>query len=140
MGCDIHTRFEYRRGPGEKWINYDCVGDFFSGRNYELFAILGDVRGVFPYKDSVSVHGRGLPDDVSDEVRKDFEEYGHSPSHCYRGELLRIFEIVRHDKEVSDITAMTIGSLCCLLQSLEFIDEEDEFIFNETRLVFFFDS
>lgn len=106
MGCDIHL-FVEKRIPMVKWVSVDkWVPDkeskdkaalmvpynshYYSGRNYNLFAILADVRngrgfagidtgdGFNPISDP-----KGLPLDVSPEVQLEFDRWGadgHTPS------------------------------------------------------------
>lgn len=107
MGCDIHLFVERRvEGtwvPADKWVpdphkeSKDknalmilCNDRYYNGRNYDLFAILADVRngrgfagidtgdGFEPISDP-----RGLPSDVSTEVQSEFTRWGadgHTPS------------------------------------------------------------
>ena len=112
MGCDIHLRVEKQTKdgwkPAEEMIPNKYAGEegepatlparFYNGRNYDLFAILANVRngrgfagcdtgdGFTPIADP-----RGLPDDVSDEVKEDSEGWGcdgHSHSWFTLAELL----------------------------------------------------
>lgn len=104
MGCDIHL-FVEKRGDDGKWQSADTWEPdedteengqlripyekrFFSDRNYDLFAILADVRngrgfggantgdGFNPIEDP-----KGLPDDVTDLVKGESDGWnsdGHS--------------------------------------------------------------
>ena len=103
MGCDIHLYVEKRvegvwisadkwsddeYEPGRKQVAY---GDrFYTGRNYDLFAIFADVRNGSGFAGVKTGDGfvpiaspRGLPDDCSAEVRAESEAWegdGHSHS------------------------------------------------------------
>jgi hypothetical protein len=87
MGADIHMHTEVKRNG--KW-EYHGEGPY-TDRNYDLFAILADVRngrgfagcktgeGFIPLADP-----KGLPDDVSDEVKVEAEQMGgDGHSHSY---------------------------------------------------------
>lgn len=106
MGCDIHLRVERRVNgkwePADKWVPtkypeeegpsfvVDYDDRFYSGRNYNLFAILADVRngrgfaGVKTSEGFVPIcEPKGIPDDITDLVRADYESWGsdaHSAS------------------------------------------------------------
>ena len=118
MGCDIHLYVESRSDsgqwqPADKWVKnpygyrdpdeQESVGvrfedRFYRNRNYDLFAILADVRngrgfaGVDTGDGFVPIaEARGLPDDVTSEVRACSEGWGvdgHSHSHFTVAELL----------------------------------------------------
>lgn len=110
MGCDIHF-FVETRGANGKWesrdkIWKDSTGEFtlleqfgdrtfnmhkdepphkYIDRDYFLFAILADVRNDYPdeKKTPFIEEARGIPDDVSAEVKAVFDmwgEDGHSHS------------------------------------------------------------
>lgn len=110
MGCDIHNHIEYKKtiNGGPKWICGDyyhvnpyceegadnrdkklsLVG-FYDNRNYSLFATLANVRnyGDTPY----ICNPRGLPKDVSAEVKEDSDYWdcdGHSHSYFTLRELI----------------------------------------------------
>lgn len=111
MGCDIHTHVEFRRGhrDGSK-CKWQC-GDYFStidpldpdakfviqelcgDRNYSLFAVLADVRNDgYDYIDEP----RGLPDDVTEFVKKDYETWGWDAHSCSYFTLRELIEY--HDE------------------------------------------
>lgn len=120
MGCDIHLYVE-KRVDG-KWVSADewfededapgtlsvykwgegftrLAGPMYSDRNYDLFAMLANVRngsgfaGVDTGNGFVPIHDlRGLPDDVSENVsksRNDWDIDGHSTSWATVQELLQ---------------------------------------------------
>lgn len=114
MGCDIHIYTEkYVNG---KWLHADgtqknkyfgkwkdepefCRAPIYNGRNYNLFAILADVRngsgfaGCYTGSGFIPIHEpKGLPDDVSDEIREAADDWGsdgHSHSYFTVKELLQ---------------------------------------------------
>lgn len=112
MGTDISMYAEIRKN--RRWIK---VGDKFKNgwyrendkidewnkpytdhpydsRNYDLFAILADVRNGSGFAGCVTSHGfnpisqpKGLPEDVTDEVRNELEDYGYGYSYFTLKEL-----------------------------------------------------
>lgn len=113
MGCDIHF-FVEKRVEG-KWVSADkweidkdddeprqprvpWEQSFYHSRNYNLFAILADVRNGRGFAGVKTGEGfnpisppRGLPDDVSPEVGKEAVRWagdGHSHSFLTVEELL----------------------------------------------------
>lgn len=115
MGCDIHLYVE-RRVDGkwvtaDKWTPNKYAGEegeppmaleyddrFYTGRNYNLFAILADVRNGHGFAGIKTSGGfvpiaepRGIPDDACPEYRAESERYGedgHSHSYFTVAELL----------------------------------------------------
>lgn len=107
MGCDIHMFAEKKvNGKWEKlskkfknsyynpdepnrkdddgyeW-NPEFTDEPYDGRNYDLFAILADVRNGYGFAGVNTGEGfipisqpKGLPEDVTDEVKKSSEEWG----------------------------------------------------------------
>jgi hypothetical protein len=57
MGCDIHAVFQARASEGEPWRDIETA--YEGWRNYELFAVLADVRNQFGVQPIASP--RGLP-------------------------------------------------------------------------------
>lgn len=118
MGCDIHMHYEIKSDEGWNSLNWRAefaIGNyddgstkynwdklfespFYVGRNYDLFAILADVRNGRGFAGVKTGDGfnpidlpRGLPDDVSDDVRVESEGWGldgHSRSWFLLTELL----------------------------------------------------
>lgn len=110
MGCDIHLYAEQKNGTG--WVTADewkvdedepgrmevpCDSRFYSGRNYNLFSILADVRNGHGFAGIDTGDGypiappRGLPDDVTPEVKTESDGWGrdgHSHSWLTLQELL----------------------------------------------------
>ncbi len=112
MGCDIHLRVEKLSGlkwqAAEKMVPNKYAGEegepetilerFYSERNYNLFAILADVRNGRGFAGCDTGDGfnpivepRGIPEDASDSVREDSEGWGadgHSHSWLTLTEIL----------------------------------------------------
>lgn len=112
MGCDIHLHVEVRDQSGN-WSELEGAPSY-RGRNYELFAMLADVRNYGETPGEISEadwlasadHGmlhsdridpidepRGLPDDVSAAVQQSSDEWGidgHSHSWFTVEELLSV--------------------------------------------------
>lgn len=109
MGCDIHLYVEKRvngawkaQGDFEREVedgeSYLVGGKGYSDRNYNLFAILADVRngrGFAGIKTGEGFnpisHPRGLPDDVTAEVKEISDRWdcdGHSHSYFTLRDLL----------------------------------------------------
>jgi len=111
MGCDIHPAIEYRTNTPEgvsAWIAVTVPNPYFGkyedepetrsaldiDRDYDLFAILGNVRngrgfagcdmgdGFIPMSD-----GRGVPEDISDEARSALSDE-HSATWVTLSEIL----------------------------------------------------
>lgn len=112
MGCDIHL-FGERRVDGkwesvDEWVTEDFAGYIYTsvkrdarlydGRNYDLFAILANVRNGYGFAGVLTGTGfipisepRGLPTDVSPEVKANSMDWGgdgHSHSWLTLRELL----------------------------------------------------
>ena len=115
MGCDIHLYVERRvddkwlcadqmkrdepeDGESQGYLSADYNALFYKGRNYNLFAILADVRNGRGFAGVKTGDGfnpiaepRGLPDDASPEVREISDRWdgdGHSHSYFTLRELL----------------------------------------------------
>lgn len=103
MGCDIHTYVEKKEGnhwnalKGKnrffgKWEDeeeFTISNWIYDGRNYELFALLAGVRNT--YKVTPISKPKGVPNDLSNSIMKDYEEWGvdaHSASYYTFEELL----------------------------------------------------
>lgn len=111
MGCDIHLYVEKRQDgkwvsadawvededmPGRKTLPYK--GHFYNNRNYDLFAILADVRNGKGFAGCGTGSGfeplsppKGLPPDVCEEIKIESDSLGsdgHSHSWCTLAELL----------------------------------------------------
>jgi hypothetical protein len=102
MGCDIHMFVEHREKSGKPWKNvykkevrkigpdysYDVNYYGYGDRNYDLFGILAGVRS---YECEPIAKRRGLPKDVSEEIKKESDRWdsdGHSHTYLTLEELL----------------------------------------------------
>jgi hypothetical protein len=87
MGCDIRSYVEIRNG--DQWE--PSPGEVFDCRDYGLFGFLADVRN---YSHSpVIAEPRGLPDDVSPEMRTECDEWGD----CHSTSWLTLAELLAYD-------------------------------------------
>lgn len=96
MGCDIHMYVEYNRtGKAESdWLcgDYFRVADplaekpaikrieLYGERDYSLFAVLADVRNS-NLCDYIA-EPRGLPDDVTEFVKREYGAWGNDAHSC----------------------------------------------------------
>ncbi len=115
MGTDIHL-FVEKRKPGGRWQSADtwtpdeysdkkkpplrvAYDDrFYRSRNYDLFAILANVRNGRGFAGCITGQGfnpidlpRGLPADVTSQVKRESDQWGsdgHSHSHFTVAEIL----------------------------------------------------
>lgn len=112
MGCDIHFYTETKQANGswklhgnivkdeqddpESWAS--CDTSLYDGRNYDLFAILANVRNGCGFAGVKTGEGfnpisepRGIPADASSEYKQFAEQWGgdgHSHQHLTLRELL----------------------------------------------------
>ncbi len=105
MGCDIHSYAEVRNKETGKWeqaFNFVTLNDFdknylnrekgdypFDWRAYGMYGFLAGVRN-YSCIDPI-VEPRGIPEDVSDTVKSEYDYWGwdaHTPSHIYLRELV----------------------------------------------------
>jgi hypothetical protein len=121
MGCDIHMNYEMK--SDESWKFLDYTSEFIQGtyddgspkynydlmfdsplhvnRNYDLFAILANVRNGYGFGGVPTSNGfevislpRGLPVDATDEVRAISDEWGDD-GHSHSWFLLN--EVIDYD-------------------------------------------
>lgn len=155
MGCDIHLFAEVRRNG--KWaqvqhapsgsVDDDPIegyGDtFYSGRSYDLFTLLADVR-TRPHITPISPP-RGTPEDVSPSIASIVEQWdgdGHSHSYFTLNELMTYaygerWLVHRTENRIAEISpsfgTTTLEKLC------EFLVEPG-ISPDDIRIVFFFDN
>lgn len=104
MGCDIN--FYVERRDGDRWVTCDrwteedgylhAHDQLVTERNYDLFAILANVRNGQGFAGIDTGEGfvplampRGIPEDCCPEYKRLWEESGeHTPSYCTVAELL----------------------------------------------------
>lgn len=125
MGCDIHIFTEFKRDGAwhsgdcfkKSKYGYDCVPLRFrcyEGRCYELFSFLANVRQrTWGNEVPVLAEPRGLPNDMCDRVREQFDDSGyHSESHFTLAELTAGWKanknaIVKYDAVIEpDVSGM----------------------------------
>lgn len=163
MGCDIHSAIEFRTKAG-KWEVYGGVSrgvdpDGYSwirpleegpGRNYDLFAVLADVRNGRGFAghytcDRITpiASPRGLPSDVSEDFKSISDHWvpdGHSHSWVSLEELSNYGWST--PKVVDGGTVGSIGDSCddafCLMNKMRGI--EAALGPGSSRFVFFFDN
>ncbi|MEZ5907892.1 MAG: hypothetical protein R3D31_03745 [Hyphomicrobiaceae bacterium] len=101
MGCDVHFYVERlmdgRWETADTWVPRRSGGlevetsrQFYSARDYDLFAILADVRNRHDFTPIAAP--RGVPDDCCEEYRREvalWENSGHSHSWLTLDEMLR---------------------------------------------------
>lgn len=114
MGADIHLYVEHYNKESKRWDSLSLYKkssedkfspvDIYDGRDYELFGLLAGVRSMIaPF-----VLPRGVPDDMSCEVSKAYEDgqYYHTPTWydwCELQTYERIFDNERLDGFMNDI-------------------------------------
>jgi hypothetical protein len=160
MGCDIHLNYEiktvdgwkfhdwqakYQTGTyhdGERMIDWNNAFDdvLCSGRNYYLFAFLANVRNHYIYVDPIS-KPRGLPDDVTADVKQLSDSYGedgHSHSWLTLAELIEFdySRKVNSDGDCINTYEDVLG--IWWFQLLTYLNET--FGVDNVRLVFWFDN
>lgn len=158
MGTDIHVYIEQKKFKNEnstmfKWISVDeWIYDTFSeemevpfskrywkDRNYLLFAILANVRNRYNVQ-PISAP-KGLPDDVSPEVKNQSDEENgdaHTRSWLTLKELIEYDwqQTMEDDNEViSPYEELVIPFVSAFIPRLSKIDEPENI-----RMVFWFDN
>jgi hypothetical protein len=124
MGCDIHLYVEAKAGDNwesqDKWVEEDGEKDvdysdrFYTSRNYDLFAILANVRNGHGFAGVKTGEGfkpisepRGLPIDVTSDVGNLSERWGvHGHSHSW----FTLKELLEYDwTQVTSHTGVVSG-------------------------------
>jgi hypothetical protein len=114
MGCDIHFHVEKKTDQGwvraepqvkneyyDKWDDEPEFKreDFYDGRNYSLFAMLADVRNGYGLEPITAT--RGIPKDVSDDVRQEHDDWGiDGHSHGWLS-LRELLTVPWHEKQLT---------------------------------------
>lgn len=119
MGCDIHMFAEKKKNGKWKQMREEFRQDAwggdgkyysdhpYEGRNYELFALLADVRnrdGIKPFSEP-----KGIPEDASDSYREIVEDWscdGHSHSFFTLAELIKFNSSELSAQEVFDTSVI----------------------------------
>jgi hypothetical protein len=169
MGCDIHLMvekkiYDYEDKKKEKgvWVNADLwtvnpdfffeedvprleikyKNRFYSGRNYNLFCALAGVREWhFAGEPPRVSEPKGLPEDVSDEVKAESERWGsdgHSHSYLTLKEL-KEFDWSAYGPTCDEFRNETMAKM----EKLKFGDWNDETPERgdeDVRVVFWFDN
>ena len=93
VGNKFKNEWYRKNKPIDDW-NKPYTDHPYDDRNYALFAILADVRngvGIAGYKTSnvfnPIAEPKGLPEDITDEVREELEDYGYGYSYFTLKEL-----------------------------------------------------
>lgn len=150
MGCYIHSYVECQSDDGT-WTQepWEVVVQFENGpfgwQDYGLFGWLADVRNLSEVPPIAEP--RGLPDDVSDGVRKEYDDWygdGHSYSWLTVGELLAFdYDVTFEDRRVTTGHVGRTETLRGFLGDRFFRDLDTLRALNEqrpTRVVFWFDG
>ena len=117
---------EYSKNP------IQISSHFYRGRNYHLFGVLADVRFDCPKPIAA---GRGLPDNLSEEVKNEYKSWGGDAHSCTWASLT---ELVNADWDYYD-SLVEKGYLDSFKNTLNKLKE----ISNNTdnvRCVFWFDN
>lgn len=141
MGCDIHVHREVRCDGQWKCLEdyYEDDGEVFLSaryidRNYMLFGLLAEVRS----KVSLAFTARGLPDDVSEQIQLESNEWdsdGHTHSWLDLREL--------HEKQTELLLSseqLTQECLTCLQKFLGELEWPKDVSPQNCRIVFWFDN
>lgn len=130
MGCDIHLYVE-KRGDDGVWQSAEGLWThedddvaldtpwrdrFYHGRNYDLFAILANVRNGYGFAGVTTGRGfnvisgpRGLPEDCDARIKSVSDSWGqdgHSHSHHTLAELLA-FDWTQVAQKIGVVDALT---------------------------------
>lgn len=147
MGCDIHMYVEKKvndewkpvKGPNPYYGKYDWEKEktryanwIYTGRNYDLFSLLADVRNDGNYK-PIS-EPKGLPKDVSGTIKHESDKWGwdaHSHSYFTLKELKKSgIEKYKNEAYLQEFLDFTMKHL------VKLSDGKDE----QVRIVFWFDN
>lgn len=135
MGCDIHLYVEHKVDgiwqPADKWkpseyeddraqLEVDYNDAFYTGRNYDLFAILANVRNGVGFAGMGTGNGfkpiclpRGLPGDVTAPVKACSDSWGsdgHSHSYQTLAELLT-YDWTQTTRHTGWVDVLTYGDM-----------------------------
>lgn len=129
MGCDIHMHTEIRIDG--RWA-HEGAGPY-DDRNYDLFWVLGEnTRSPGPNPPIASY--RGIPEDASDFVRFEHEEWGgdaHSATWLTLAELQAWLAKHPNQVDIDDSSFWSKG-----MEYLSGLDAAPE----DVRIVFWFDN
>ena len=160
MGCDIHTFVERTRNPcTPKDITSYQRSDFegeshrfyttsyvLDDRNYSYFYQLAGVRGRSNDRHYLS-EPRGLPDDVSEGIKQEYEEWGddaHSASYATLQELITFVGEVKSKQLKELLLEEDTTDLSHMEKVIEYLKDkakqEHTNDYNNIRIVFWFDN
>jgi len=129
-------------GVYEDEREYELIS-FYWGRNYDLFSILAEVRGSHDPIDEP----RGLPEDVTDTTRKEFEKWGrdaHTPSYYTLKELKDYLYNNSDNEEIVTTLSYFVQPMENRFREEFWITNDDEKRYtvkeNAFRVVFWFDN
>lgn len=156
MGCDIHCNLEYRRNNQSNWYDIDLyqrnkyfgsdedeIEEFekirlYTKRSYFLFGLLAGVRNIMvePIKQP-----RGIPEDVTESVKKFYNNMGkdaHTPSWYTLYELKRAQKTLNEEclQELIDCVELRYIQVENYGYKKTLTEDEEKNI----RLVFWFDN
>ncbi len=144
MGCDIHLHVEVKiKG---RWLHYNHPQ---ISRNYNLFCMMAGVRKYGEDGEPKPIsEPRGLPDDLSDTTRFDFdwdEPDAHSMSWLSAEEAGKVQKWHDDNRKVKDSLTPVFGYVFgnyvdSHLEYPEDCKELKERGFEDTRVVFWFDN
>ena len=126
MGCDIHMFIEFK--AHDEWWEY---GKFTLDRNYGMFGVLAEVRGV----SENGFEPKGLPKELSDGIGESYEEWGKNDVHSETWLTTDEFDLAIKDfeKEFECRAPVDYRIINLILKELK----EDKI---EARAVFWFDN
>ena len=150
MGCDIHFHIELLNGESNKWEHYAAPN---VKRNYDLFAVIADVRNYANIK-PIS-EPKGIPDDISLITSIDCERIGrdgHSHSWLDSSEIIKLedhlSEMATKDSSKNflsyDLEYGILNTYCFGDGFTSFLKYDDvEYLpkpYTDVRFVFWFDN
>jgi len=127
----------YNWWDNEGKLSYPFTREPYSGRNYNLFGALANVRNYTMEK--VAEWERGLPDDVSDDICTLSDEWGidgHSHNHLYMDELVNSKYYKMTEDELNELGLGTHFFNDTVNNILDFVDADSK----DIRIVFWFDN
>ena len=134
MATDIWIHVEYKSRKTGKWTYaYEVDGD----RNYNLFSVFAGTRGeCLPLYDP-----RGLPSDISDKTKKEYEDWGvdaHTPSWLTTQEFKECLSttIKRAEDSYRDEMKKWLEPYYGIYKKMNTIESKGE----PCRIVFWFDN
>jgi len=155
MGCDIHTNIEYRKpvnskpvwtdgneyGPNEDFGAYPEASEFMQineicgNRDYQLFAVLANVRNYYEDQITPLSQPRGIPTDSCEAIKAKHECWdcdAHSTSYYTLAELVQALPNYPILQELVD----------ALLERYKVLLPQDAplITYNDLRFVFWFDN